>query len=182
MRYGPITVRDKTGREILLRNAEPDDAEALLRYLKTTAAETRFLVREPEEITLSVEAERQFIEGKIAAERELMIVAFAEGEHVGNCSLMEVGGARRYRHRCSVGIALYRAYWGRGIGRIMLETVLRTAAELGYEQAELEAVADNHAAVALYEKLGFRRYGVFPDNMKYKDGTYADGIWMMKKL
>ncbi|MBR5679973.1 MAG: GntR family transcriptional regulator, partial [Clostridia bacterium] len=68
MRYGPITAIDKTGRQILLRNAEPDDADALLRYLKTTAAETPFLVREPEEITLSVEAERQFLESKIAAE------------------------------------------------------------------------------------------------------------------
>ena len=182
MRYGPITAIDKTGRQILLRNAEPDDADALLRYLKTTAAETPFLVREPEEITLSVEAERQFLESKIAAERELMLVAFADGEHVGNASFAGVGSAMRYRHRCSVGIALYRAFWGRGIGRIMLETVLSAAREAGYEQAELEAVADNHTAIALYEKLGFRQYGTFPDNMKYKDGTCADGIWMMKKL
>lgn len=182
MKYGPISVHDKTGREIILRSAEPGDAEALLRYLKTVAAETPFLVREPEEITLTVEAERQFLENKMAAERELMLAAFADGEHVGNASFAAVGGAFRYRHRCTVGIALYRAWCGRGIGRLMLETVLRAAKDAGYEQAELEAVADNRTAAALYEKLGFRQYGTFPDNMKYKDGSYADGVWMMKKL
>ena len=64
----------------------------------------------------------------------------------------------------------------------MLETVLQAARELGYEQAELEVIADNEKAIALYEKLGFVKYGRFPDNMKYADGRYADAYWMMKKL
>ena len=42
--------------------------------------------------------------------------------------------------------------------------------------------ASNYPAIALYESLGFSKYGVFPNNMKYKDGTYEDAFWMMKKL
>ena len=34
----------------------------------------------------------------------------------------------------------------------------------------------------MYEKLGFVKYGTFPDNMKYKDGNYVDAYCMMKKL
>ena len=34
----------------------------------------------------------------------------------------------------------------------------------------------------MYEKLGFEKFGTFPDNMKYADGTYMDANWMMKKL
>lgn len=64
----------------------------------------------------------------------------------------------------------------------MLETVLDIADKAGYEQAELEVVADNKPAIVLYEKLGFNIYGTFPDNMKYKDGSYVDAYWMMKKL
>lgn len=56
------------------------------------------------------------------------------------------------------------------------------AKNLGYEQAELEVIADNKTAIALYEKLGFKIYGTFPDNMKFKNGNYADAYWMMKKL
>ena len=55
MRFEPVAVRDKTGREIILRSAEERDAAALLAYLKTTAAETPFLIREPDEITLTEE-------------------------------------------------------------------------------------------------------------------------------
>lgn len=38
------------------------------------------------------------------------------------------------------------------------------------------------SAVALYEKLGFRRYGTFPRNTKYADGSYDSAYWMMKEL
>ena len=42
---------DLNGKELLLRNANADDAEMLLEYLKKTGAETKFLIKEPEEIT-----------------------------------------------------------------------------------------------------------------------------------
>lgn len=64
----------------------------------------------------------------------------------------------------------------------MLETVLDIAEKVGYEQAELEVIADNKPAIALYEKLGFKIYGTFPDNMKYEDDSYVAAYWMMKKL
>ena len=68
------------------------------------------------------------------------------------------------------------------VSGVLRQTVLRTAKEAGYEQAELEVIADNKNAIALYEKTGFTKYGRFPDNMKYKNGKYADAYWMMKKL
>ena len=43
-------------------------------------------------------------------------------------------------------------------------------------------ISENRNAIALYEKLGFVKYGIFPDNMKYADGTYVSAEWMMKKL
>ena len=64
----------------------------------------------------------------------------------------------------------------------MLNTIFKVAKETGYEQAELEVIADNKNAIELYKKLGFEEYGRFPDNMKYADGTYVDAYWMMKKL
>ena len=116
------------------------------------------------------------------AERELMLVAFIDGKHVGNCSLMSIAPYKRYIHRCNVAIALYKEYCGCGIGTAMLKTVLEVAQKVGYEQAELDAISTNDKAIALYEKLGFVKYGTLPDNVKYTDGTYADAVWMMKKL
>lgn len=176
------TIKDKQDREIILRSAEEKDAEFLLDFLKITAAETPFLLREPDEITLSIEQEQDFIKAKKDSENEILLIAEIEGKHIGNCSLMSVGGFRRYRHRCEIAIALYQEYCGLGIGKAMLEMLLDIAKQVGYEQAELEVIANNKSAIALYEKLGFQKYGTIPDNMKYADGSYADAYWMMKKL
>lgn len=169
------------GHDLLLRNAGEGDAEMLLEYLKTTCGETRFLAKEPEEITLTLEEERQFINAQNASEYNLMLLGFLDGEYVGNCSFMGMSQSR-YRHRVSMGIALYQKYTGMGIGKAMIEKLVAVAREKGIEQMELEVVADNKRAISLYKKMGFDIFGTFPDNMKYKDGTYADAYWMMKRL
>ena len=182
MKFEPISAHDKLGREIILKSAEPSDAKDLIDYLKITAGETPFLIREPDEITITEEQEISFIESKLSSDRELMLIATADGKHIGNCSLMSVAPFKRYSHRCEIAIALYQKYCDCGIGKIMMQTVLDIAKSLGYEQAELEVVSDNFRAIELYTKLGFEKYGSFPKNMKYSNGTYADSVWMMKKL
>ena len=182
MRFGPKEIIDKNGRKIILRNAEVEDAEALIEYLKVTTGETPFLIREPDEVKLSLEQEQNFIKDKIDATRELMLIATIDGNHIGNCSLMTIAPYKRYAHRCDVAIALYQEYCGCGIGKIMLQTVLKVAKNVGYEQAELEVISDNYKAISLYKELGFEKCGHFPNNMKYADGKYADADWMMKKL
>lgn len=182
MRFGAIQIKDKLGREVILRSAEISDAEALIDYLKVTTGETPYLIREPEEVTITLEQEKNFIESKINAERELMLVAAIDGKHVGNCSLMSIAPYKRYVHRCEVAIALYQEYCGCGIGKALMQTVLEVAKELGYEQAELEVISDNKGAIEMYKKLGFEKFGSFPNNMRYSDGTYADADWMMKRL
>lgn len=169
------------GHELLLRNAREEDAQRLIDYLKTTSGETRFLIREPDEVTMTQEDERRFIRRQNESASDVMLLAFYDGEFAGNASLMGMGPSR-YRHRAGVAIALYQAYTGLGIGRAMIEALLAIAKECGIEQVELEVVADNERAIALYKKLGFEVYGTMPRNMKYRDGTYADVYWMMKQL
>ena len=169
------------GHELLLRCAREEDAQRLIDYLKTTSGETRFLIREPDEVTMTQEDERRFIRRQNESASDVMLLAFYDGEFAGNASLMGMGPSR-YRHRAGVAIALFQAYTGLGIGRAMIEALLAIAKECGIEQVELEVVADNERAIALYKKLGFEVYGTMPRNMKYRDGTYADVYWMMKRL
>lgn len=175
-------VKLKDGRKAVLRSAEPRDAAALLDYLKETASETKFLLREPEEITYTLAQEEQFIQHMLASERELLLVAVVEHKLAGTCSLSSVGAMERYAHRCGAAIALYREYWGIGLGKRMLRLLLDTAAKLGYEQAELEVVEGNERALQLYESMGFQAYGKRGRGLKYRDGTYADEIMMVKTL
>ena len=169
------------GHELLLRNAREEDAEMLIQYLKETTCETKFLINEPEEITMTLEEERDFICYQNESETNLMLLGFYDGEFVGNCAF-NGNFKSRYSHRASFAIALYQKFTGMGIGTAMAKRLLEIAEEKGLEQLELEVVTENQRAVALYEKLGFKICGTFPKNMKYKDGTYADVYLMVKEF
>ena len=182
MRVESIEAFDKEGRKVILRSACEDDAEDLIKYLKETAKETPYLLREEDEINLTVEDEKGLIKMFLELDNALMLLAYVDGKHVGNCSFSPVGPFKRIAHRCDMAIALYQEHCGFGIGGIMLETALRFAKEAGYEQAELEVVSNNTKAIKLYEKCGFKKYGVKPDSMKYCDGSNASMDWMMVKL
>ena len=46
----------------------------------------------------------------------------------------------------------------------------------------LMVVSANEAAVGLYRKFGFEATGTVPHAFRYQDGTYADFLFMVKKL
>ena len=76
------------GREVLFRNATEEDAQILLDYLKVTCGETRYLVKEPHEITMTLEQEKEFINNSNDSDNSILLLGFLDGRHVGNCSLM----------------------------------------------------------------------------------------------
>lgn len=182
MDYQEKSVLLKDGKTCLIRLAEESDAEMLLEYLKTTCAQTPYMVREPEEARTSIEEEVDFIRRNREALWALHLLAFVDGAFAGSCSFAPVSERYRTRHRCGIGISLYRAFWGQGVGSALLGEILDAARTVGYEQAELEVVASNAPAIALYEKFGFRTTGTIPHAFKYKDGTYADFLFMAKSL
>lgn len=175
-------VKLKDGRTAVLRSARVEDAKTLLEYLKVTAVETPFLLREPEEAIMTEEQEIAYIRAMEQDPASLTLLAFIDGEHAGNCGLLSLGNKTRVRHRCGMGIALYQKFCDVGLGKIMIETVINAAKEIGYEQMELEVVEGNDRAKHVYESLGFKEFGVRPHALKYKDGTYANEILMVKEL
>lgn len=182
MNYQEKTVLLKNGKTCLLRLAEESDAETLLEYLKITSGETPYMVREPEEVRTSVEEEVEFIRKNRENPRALMLLAFVDGTLAGSCSVAPASERNRMLHRCTVGISLYRESWGQGIGTVLMNEILAAAKTAGFEQAELEVVSTNEAAVGLYKKFGFQATGTLPRAFKYKDGTYADFLFMVKEL
>ncbi len=172
---------DLNGHKLVLRNAEEDDAEMLLKYLKQVYSETPFLIQEPDEITFTIDDEKKYIKENNDSALDLLLIGTLDGKHVGNCSLM-ANHARRLKHRVSLGIVLYLEYTGLGIGKIMIEEVCSIAKEVGIEQIELEVATNNRNAISLYKKMGFEKIATLPNSMKYNDGTYSDVDFMIKYL
>ncbi|MDE7194822.1 MAG: GNAT family N-acetyltransferase [Oscillospiraceae bacterium] len=56
-------------------------------------------------------------------------------------------------------VAVRREYHRRGIARELLEYLIKEAPKRGYDGLALLVGTENHNAMALYEKLGFKRCG-----------------------
>ena len=138
--------------------------------------------RGPDEVRTDVEEEREFLRNAAENPRRLMVSAFVDGQLAGACSFAPHLERLRTRHRCTVGISLYRAFWGIGIGTALLGEILAGAKAAGFEQAELTVVSANAPAIGLYKKMGFEVTGTIPHAFKYKDGSYADFLFMVKDL
>ncbi|HHB9141196.1 TPA: GNAT family N-acetyltransferase [Klebsiella pneumoniae] len=69
--------------------------------------------------------------------------------------------ARRGSAARLAAFALRPAWRGKGLGRKLMQELLMLLQQQGIETVFLEVIRDNHAAVALYQSLGFtRRYGL----------------------
>lgn len=181
MNFGNKRIRLKDGREALFRSPTPKDAEKMLEYLKTTSAETEFLIRYPEECTDTIEQEVAFLKQNLDSDLNMMILCELDGKIVGNCALMRHGRLKT-RHRANVAIALVRDYWGLGIGSAMFEEMIATARKQGISQLELEVIEGNDRAITLYEKFGLRIVAEKPNAIRLKDGTMLKEFIMVKTL
>lgn len=178
-----VRFRLKDGREAVLRSPKEEDVESTLEYLVTSAGETDFILRYPEECgKYTPEGEKILFEHKNASPNEAMIMCVVDGKVVGNCEISFFRGIKT-RHRASIGIALISEFWNQGIGTKMLEEMIRLAENReDVTQLELEFVEGNARARHLYEKMGFRIAGVHPNAIRLKDGTLLNNYLMIKEV
>ena len=182
MHFEAKTVKLRDGRTCTLRPAHPDDSAELIEYMIKTAAETEFVLRYPDEVSFTEEREREILGNILEDPGHVMMVGYVDGKLAGNCGINGIGMKRKIRHRCSLAITLYREYWGLGIGSAMIDYLTELAVKIGFEQIDLEVVADNTRAQALYRKCGFEESGRRIRALKFDDGTYHDEVLMTKIL
>ena len=175
-------IKLKDGRECLLRNAEEEDGQAVLDNFLLTHEQTDFLSSYADEITLTLEQERAFLKAKADSSNELELIALVEGTVVGLAGVISIGNRYKVRHRASFGISIDREFWGLGIGSEMLKMCIEYAGRAGYEQLELEAVAENETALAMYRKAGFKEYGRNPRGMKSRISGYQELVYFRTEL
>lgn len=169
------------GKEVVFRCATADDGEMLLEAYKKVTGETPFLAADADEINLTVEQEKAFIERNNSDPHLLLLLVFVDGRYAGNCSFAGKTSTRRTAHRASLGIALFTEFTGMGLGGIALERLLAEAKKAGFEQMELEVYSENTRARRLYERLGFVECGSIPDHSRVNGGSF-DMIRMYKRL
>jgi len=165
------------GEGFRLRRAEPGDAAAILAYLRKMGGESSFVTFGVEGIALDEEAERAFIARVAGRDNAIFLLALAADEIVG--TLTFTGGEKpRTRHTGAFGVSVLRDWWGRGVGRALLQALLAWAREGGVvRKINLRVRADNDRAIRLYERLGFVREGRVTREL-FVDGQFHDNLLM----
>jgi phosphinothricin acetyltransferase len=100
---------------------------------------------------------------------------------VGWSSLNAFNPREAYRHVADLSVYVERGWRGRGVGRRLLEHLIERARTLGYHKMMLSTFPFNASGVALYERMGFTRVGVFRE-MGQLDGRWIDTLIMEKML
>ena len=181
MKYNETIVL-KDGRTCTLRQSTAQDAEGVLRNFVLNHAQTDYLTTYPDEIPFTVEQEAQYLQGKADSPDEVELVAEVGGLIVGQAGIRSLGRADKVKHRATYGISIDRDYWHLGIGRALTKACIQLAKQAGYLQLELEAVADNEKALALYESEGFREYGRNPKGFRSRLSGWQELVLMRREL
>ena len=108
------------------------------------------------------------------------LIAVSDGEMVGFCTVDRRTPKSSVSHRGAFGISVRKGYRGKGIGTMLLREMIEKCRG-SFEILELDVFAGNRAAKHLYEKFGFKTYGVLPQAVK-RNGKYIDEELMYLKL
>jgi len=90
-----------------------------------------------------------------------LLLAYDNGELVGCVALRKIGDGS-----CEMKRLFVRdRFRGKGIGRLLIGTIIRNAKEIGYERMLLDTLPPRmNDAIALYRSIGFREIAPYYDN------------------
>lgn len=156
--------------EILIRASEPEDVPDLTEVLNQPRA-----VWGTMQVPFTSVATRR---KRFETTPTTHLVAVIGGKVIGSLGLNRLEGRRS--HVGTFGMAVHDAYAGRGVGTALMAAAVEQAdLWLGLRRLELFVWTDNTRAIALYERFGFEREGLFR-GYAFRDGAYADAISMAR--
>ncbi len=179
---------------VVVRRAQPGDAGALVALAEEVASEPEgWLIsdgawRTPGEERRFLRALRRYSDVAVfVAEIErhmgtglILSPSTSTGTIVGRMSLGR-DPHPACRHVADLGLMVAASHRRRGIGNALLEAAVDWARATAVRKLELHVFPHNEAAIALYERFGFRREGYRRGH--YRRGPeYLDAILMALEL
>jgi RimJ/RimL family protein N-acetyltransferase len=176
------TILLKDGRTCILRNGTAADGKAVFDIFNLTHEQTDWLLSYPDENTFDAEQEADFLQAKTDSPDEIEILAEIDGKVIGTAGIGRIGTKDKVKHRAEMGISVDKEYWGLGIGRALTKACIECAKIAGYSQLELDVVAQNERAIALYESEGFAQYGRNPKGFCSRYSGWQELVLMCMEL
>lgn len=173
----PKEIKLKNGEIMLLRETKREDAAALLTFLDTVGGESNFLTFGSGEFGKTIAEQEAFIEACHLAPNRLSIIAEIKGEIAGGLDV-EASKQPRLQHACEFGIAIKKIHWGKGIGNILIQSLIEWAKQGGIiRKINLFVNEKNDKAIQLYKKNGFEIEGKLRRDV-FLNGQFHDAYLM----
>lgn len=163
------------GDDFVIRPMSIGDAEGFNRVVGVVARERRYL-RVVD--AFPMDTSLAFLRDGLAAGNVHLAAAFGD-EIVGWCDICR-HDVEIEAHTGTLGIGLLPACRDRGLGKALLEAAIAAAEHRDFRRIELTVFADNHRAIALYEKTGFVREGVMRAARYCGPDDYRDVVLMAR--
>lgn len=160
-----------------LRCPKKADAEKLSTLRVKIDGETEYLDREEGENLLTKDDFEKIIYEDNTSNTSLFLLAEVEGQIVG---FLRCAGntLSRFRHKAEFGICILKDYWGYGIGKILMENMLKCMDTSEVKKINLTVVESNEKAIQMYKQFGFTIEGLLINDRILKDGRYHNTVIM----
>lgn len=133
----------------------PDDADdvrsILVEYAQSLGFELCFQ---------GFQAELDCLPGRYAPPSGRLLIARSPSDLAGVIALRDLGSGSCEMKR----LYIRPAHRGRGLGRLLCESLIAEARRIGYRSMKLDTVPQMHNAQRLYERLGFRDIPPYCEN------------------
>ena len=178
----PRKIALKDGRCCIVRTPRKEDGQAVLDFMVQCNGETEFVIRYPDEFTITGEQEGDILENMAQSAYDLSVACFDGEKCIANAGI-NFSNRDKLKHRANVGIGILKDYWRQGIATALFE-ILTEAAEARPEVVYigLEYIEGNDSGRALYEKLGYTEVYRKPDAIRWRDGSIHAEIGMVKYI
>lgn len=167
-------------KELMIREAIPDDAKELLNVLKQIGGESEFLTMDENGIDISVEAEQIELARIYESENNTLLLAIVDGKIAGTISV-HADFHFRVAHIGEIGISILKKYQGFGIGKYLMAAMIEWAEESQViRRLELTVQKRNAVAVGLYQKYGFEIEAEKARGARLKSGEFITVLSMSR--
>ena len=167
--------------ELLIREAEPNDAAELVAFLNRVSLETDFTSLDGDGILLTSEEMEVFLNKQASSDNQITLLAFLNDKIAGIINIT-ADQRKRVRHIGDLFIVIGKRYWNNGLGSLLLEEVVEWAQASGIlRRLQLTVQTRNQAAVHLYQKYGFAIEGRQERGAYIEEGEFID-VYLMGRL
>ena len=167
--------------ELLIREAEVEDAAALVSFLNRVSVETDFTSLDGDGILLTSEEMAIFLNKQASWDNQITLLALLNDEIAGIVNIT-ADQHQRVRHIGDLFIVIGKRYWNNGLGSLLLEEVVEWAQASGIlRRLQLTVQTRNQAAVHLYQKYGFAIEGRQERGAYIEEGEFID-VYLMGRL